>query len=145
MVETPAAALLARHLVREVDFVSIGTNDLTQYTTAADRGIASLAPYHDPVAPPVLKLIAMTASAAAEANIPVGVCGGAAADPVAAVLLLGMGVRELSVPPTEIDVVRSLVTELDPVLARELAAQAVELPDAEDVRELVTDAIGWLS
>ncbi len=145
MVETPAAALLARHLAKVVDFVSIGTNDLTQYTAAADRGLASLAQYHDPVAPPVLQLIRMTTDAAIAEDIHVGVCGGAAADPVAATLLLGMGVRELSVPPTEIDVMRSLVADIDPVAARRLAELAVLLPDAAAVREEVTSAISGLA
>lgn len=141
MVETPAAALLAEHLVREVDFLSIGTNDLTQYTCAADRGIGGLAEYHDPLQPPVLALAAHTARTARAAGVPVGVCGAAAADPAAAILLLGSGVDELSVPAREVDAVRALVDELDPAVATELAEAALRLPDADAVRQLVAERL----
>lgn len=138
MIETPAAALLAPHLARRSDFFSIGTNDLVQYTAAADRGLSELAPYHDPAQPAVLQLIQTTCQAASDAGIPVAVCGEAASDPVTAALLLGLGVRELSVSPSLVDRIRWLVTQLDPVAVERTAREATLAPDADAVRELVT-------
>lgn len=142
MVETPAAALLAPHLARHAAFFSIGTNDLTQYTAAADRGEAALRRYHDPVAPPVLQLVQHTVDAGRAAGIPVGVCGAAASDPVAAAVLLGMGVDELSVPPGEVDPVRALVDELDAEQVTALARDVLELPDADAVRAEAHERLG---
>ncbi len=99
MIEIPAAAILARAILAEVDFVSIGTNDLTQYTMAADRMSAELAELTDPWQPAVLALIAQVADAGAELNKPVGVCGEAAADPALACVLVGLGVTSLSAAP----------------------------------------------
>ncbi|RPA19575.1 phosphoenolpyruvate--protein phosphotransferase [Gordonia sp. OPL2] len=99
MVEVPAAAILAPSILAEVDFVSIGTNDLTQYTMAADRMSAELATLTDPWQPAVLALIGMVARAGLEADKPVGVCGEAAADPLLACVLVGMGVTSLSAAP----------------------------------------------
>ena len=99
MIETPAAAMLADQIAREVDFLSIGTNDLAQYTLAMDRGHAELAARIDGVHPAVLRLIDATARGAATHGRPVAVCGGLASDPAAVPLLLGLGVDELSVVP----------------------------------------------
>ncbi|MFT4044900.1 MAG: phosphoenolpyruvate--protein phosphotransferase [Gordonia sp. (in: high G+C Gram-positive bacteria)] len=99
MIEIPAAAILAPAILAEVDFVSIGTNDLTQYTMAADRMSSELAGLTDPWQPAVLNLIAQVASAGAAAGKPVGVCGEAAADPSLACVLVGLGVTSLSVAP----------------------------------------------
>jgi phosphotransferase system enzyme I (PtsI) len=96
MVEIPSAALLAHRMLEVVDFLSIGTNDLTQYTMAADRMATDLAHLTDPWQPAVLQLIAITAHAGVEAGKPVGVCGEAAADPLLATALIGMGVTSLS-------------------------------------------------
>lgn len=142
MVETPAAALLAPHLARHAAFFSIGTNDLTQYTAAADRGEAALRSYHDPVAPPVLQLVQRTVDAGRAAGIPVGVCGAAASDPVAAAVLLGMGVDELSVPSGEVDPVRALIDGLDADAVTALARHVLELPDADAVRAEAHDRLG---
>ena len=97
MVEIPAAAIMARHIVAEVDFVSLGTNDLTQYTMAADRTLGSLGAFGDPWHPAVLRLIRMICEGAA--GKPVGVCGEAAADPLLAAVLVGLGVSSLSMSP----------------------------------------------
>ena len=97
MIEIPAAALMARQFAREVDFFSVGTNDLTQYTLAMDRGHPKLAPKIDGLSPAVLQLIAMTTRAAKTEGKWVGVCGGIASDPQAVPLLIGLGVAELSV------------------------------------------------
>jgi phosphoenolpyruvate-protein phosphotransferase len=136
MIETPASALLAKHLAPRCAFFSVGTNDLTQYVAAADRGLGALGAYQDPAQPAVLRLIAMTCEAAEIAGIPVAVCGEAASDPATAALLLGLGVEELSVAPSLVDRTRWLVTQLDPAATRLTARQALELPDADAVREL---------
>ena len=96
MVEIPSAALLAHRMLEVVDFLSIGTNDLTQYAMAADRMATDLAHLTDPWQPAVLQLIAITAHAGTEAGKPVGVCGEAAADPLLATALIGMGISSLS-------------------------------------------------
>lgn len=96
MVEVPSAALLAHRMLEQVDFLSIGTNDLTQYAMAADRMASDLAHLTDPWQPAVLQLIAITAHAGAEAGKPVGVCGEAAADPLLATVLVGLGITSLS-------------------------------------------------
>ena len=96
MVEVPSAALLAHRMLEVVDFLSIGTNDLTQYTMAADRMATDLAHLTDPWQPAVLQLIAITAEAGRQAGKPVGVCGEAAADPLLACALVGMGITSLS-------------------------------------------------
>ena len=98
MIETPASALIADRMSAEADFLSIGTNDLTQYVLAIDRGHGDLASQLDGLHPAVLRLIAMTAEAARAAGKPVAVCGALGADPLAAPLLLGLGIEELSVP-----------------------------------------------
>ncbi|MCC5947857.1 MAG: phosphoenolpyruvate--protein phosphotransferase [Nitriliruptoraceae bacterium] len=141
MIETPAAALLAPHLARRCAFFSIGTNDLAQYTTGADRGLGELGSYQDPAQPAVLQLVAMSCEAAAAAGIPVAVCGEAASDPAAAALLLGLGVDELSVAPSLVDRVRWLVTELDPVATRRAAQQALRAPNATAVREIAAELL----
>lgn len=112
MVEIPAAAVLAEEFVKEVDFFSIGTNDLTQYTLAVERGNAAVAHLYAPEHPAVLRLIAMTAQAAAERHIPCGMCGEAAGDPKLAPAFVGMGVNELSMSPRRVPAVRKLLSEL---------------------------------
>ena len=99
MVEVPAAALRAKDILAEVDFVSIGTNDLAQYTMATDRLLGSLVDLLDVWQPAVLDLVAATAAAGVETGKPVGVCGESASDPVMALVLTGMGVRSLSMSP----------------------------------------------
>jgi phosphotransferase system enzyme I (PtsI) len=96
MIETPAAALLAEELLTHVDFASIGTNDLAQYTLAADRTVGALADLNDPWQPAVLRLVQAAAQAGVRTGKPVGVCGEAAADPLLACVLVGMGVTSLS-------------------------------------------------
>lgn len=112
MVEIPAAAVLAEEFAKEVDFFSIGTNDLTQYTLAVERGNAAVAHLYAPEHPAVLRLIAMTAKAAAERHIPCGMCGEAAGDPKLAPAFVGMGVNELSMSPRRVPAVRKLLSEL---------------------------------
>jgi phosphocarrier protein FPr len=137
MVETPAAALKAATLMPEVDFVSIGTNDLAQYTLAAERGnpnVSHLVREHDPS---VLRLIATACSAAGQAGVPVAVCGAAAEDARMVPLLLGLGVRELSVSPPNVGAVKAQVRDVDLGQAAALAAAALGSRTAEEVLALV--------
>jgi phosphocarrier protein FPr/phosphocarrier protein len=136
MIETPAAALNASALLREVDFLSIGSNDLTQYTLAMDRGHAALAGRTDALHPAVLKLIALTANAGIEAGKTVAVCGGVAADRIAVPILLGLGVRELSVVPAAIPAIKRQIRAVRIADCRALASRCLELGSAAAVRSL---------
>ncbi|SMP62866.1 PTS system, glucose-specific IIBC component [Desulfonatronum zhilinae] len=135
MVETPSAALLAGQFAREADFFSVGTNDLTQYTLAMDRGHPRLAAHCDGLDPAVLALIHKAARAAAAHGKWCGVCGGLAGDPEAVPILIGLGVTELSVGAASIPGVKALVRTLNMARCRELAAQALNLDSAAQVRE----------
>ncbi|HET9511529.1 MAG TPA: phosphoenolpyruvate--protein phosphotransferase [Sphingomonas sp.] len=136
MVETPAAAIGADVIAEACDFLSIGTNDLTQYALAMDRGNASVAGGIDGLHPAVLRLIAATCDGAAVHGVPVGVCGGMAADPLAAPILVGLGVTSLSVPPARITATRALVAGLSQAQAKAHAAAAQRLTCAAEVRAL---------
>jgi multiphosphoryl transfer protein len=136
MIETPAAALMADRIVADADFLSIGTNDLTQYTLAMDRGHPELAARLDALHPAVLRLIARTAGAAISHGRRVAVCGGLASDPTAAPILIGLGVHELSVVPSFIPQLKALISGVSLDTCRELARQALELETAEAVRAL---------
>jgi phosphoenolpyruvate-protein kinase (PTS system EI component) len=137
MIETPAAALNASVLLREVDFLSIGSNDLTQYTLAMDRGHAALAGRSDALHPAVLKLIALAADAGIEAGKTVAVCGGIAADRIAVPILLGLGIRELSVVPAAIPAIKRPIRALRMADCRALASRCLELGSAAEVRSLI--------
>ena len=137
MVEVPAAALLADAFAREVDFFSVGTNDLTQYTLAMDRGHPKLAPQVDGLNPAVLRLIAMTVEGAHAHGRWVGVCGGIGADPQAVPLLIGLGVDELSVSVPAIPAVKAQVRTLSREECAGWAKRALAMDGAADVRTLV--------
>jgi phosphotransferase system enzyme I (PtsI) len=107
MIEVPAAALRARDLAGEVEFFSVGTNDLAQYTCAADRQLGGLAPLQDPWQPALLDLVAIAAEAAHEAGRQCGVCGEAAGDPALACVLTGLGVTSLSMSAPSLPRVRA--------------------------------------
>jgi phosphocarrier protein FPr len=139
MVEVPAAAVMAAQFARESDFFSIGTNDLTQYTLAMDRGHPKLAPQVDGLNPAVLRLIAHTVKGARPAGKPVGVCGGIASDPAAVPILIGIGVNELSVSLPAIPTVKAQIRTLRLDACRELAERALAAESAEEVRALVPD------
>jgi phosphoenolpyruvate-protein kinase (PTS system EI component) len=142
MVETPAAALLADRFLAEADFLSIGTNDLTQYVLAMDRGNALLAGQIDALHPAVLQLIARAAAAGAAAGKPVGVCGGLAADTIAAPLLIGLGISELSMPPAVIPAAKAAIASVTLTQCREIAAQALKLDTAVAVQALLQECFG---
>ncbi|MDF3021441.1 MAG: ptsP [Steroidobacteraceae bacterium] len=141
MIETPASALLATQIAAEVDFLSIGTNDLTQYTLAMDRGNAAVATRVDGLHPAVLALIAKVGEAGGKQGKLVAVCGGLASDPAAAPILLGLGVRELSVVPTLVPAVKARVSSLTLAACRDLAQRALELDSAEAVRSLAREML----
>jgi len=137
MIEIPAAALIAPALAQEVDFFSIGTNDLTQYTLAIDRGHPTLSGQADGLHPAVLRLISMTVEAAHAHGKWVGVCGELAADVLAVPMLVGLGVDELSVSARSIALVKARVRELNFAACQRLAQQALMLPGAHEVRAFV--------
>jgi phosphoenolpyruvate-protein kinase (PTS system EI component) len=133
MVEVPAVAVAAERFAREVDFFSVGTNDLTQYTMAADRGNEAVADLLAEPAPAVLRLVAAVAEGARAHGRWVGVCGELAGDPAAAVLLAGLGVEELSMAAPRIPAVKEALRGVTLAEARELAAAALDLDDAAAV------------
>jgi phosphocarrier protein FPr len=142
MVEVPSAALGAGSLAAEAAFLSIGTNDLVQYTMAAERGNGGVARLSDPLHPAVLGLVGRVVEAARPHGCRVAVCGEAASDPQAVPLLVGLGVDELSVTPRRIPLVKAQIRELDVAGAADLARRALALDDAAGVRDLVRGAAG---
>jgi phosphocarrier protein FPr len=137
MIEVPAAALLADQFAAEVDFFSIGTNDLTQYTLAMDRGHPRLAPQVDGLSPAVLRLVDQTARAAQRHGRRTAVCGGIAGDPQAVPLLVGLGIDELSVTVPAIPAVKAQIRRLRMADCRALAQKALACATAAEVRALV--------
>ena len=142
MVEVPAAALLAEEYAPEVDFFSIGTNDLTQYTLAIDRQNPELAASADSLHPAVLRLVRRTVEGAEKHGKWVGICGGIAGDPFGASLLVGLGVTELSMTPRDIPAVKARLRANDYAKLRALAERALEQDSAEAVRRLDREAQG---
>src|SRR5438094_10514169 len=139
MIEVPAAALGAEQFAPEVDFFSLGTNDLTQYTMAAERGNAAVAELADGLHPAVLRLIRSVAEAANEHGKWAGVCGELASDPVAVPVLVGLEIAELSANAPAIPAVKQAVRSVDAEAARDLAEHALKLSSAAEVRQLVAD------
>jgi len=139
VVEVPAAALQATAFAEHVDFFSIGTNDLTQYTLAADRGNDRVAEYHNALHPAVLGLIFRTVEAARKAGCPVEVCGEVAADAQAVPLLLGLGIDALSVSPQSLPAVHQMVRAVNYEDSKDLARTALEATDAETVRRQIQE------
>ncbi|VVO41621.1 phosphoenolpyruvate--protein phosphotransferase [Pseudomonas fluorescens] len=135
MIEVPAAALMAEQLARYADFLSIGTNDLSQYTLAMDRDHAGLAARVDALHPALLRLIAQTCAGAAKHGRWVGVCGALASDPLATPVLVGLGVSELSVSPLQIGEIKDRVRHLDAAQCRQLSQGMLDLSSAKAVRQ----------
>ncbi|WP_042056799.1 phosphoenolpyruvate--protein phosphotransferase [Acidomonas methanolica] len=140
MVETPAAAATADMLVRHADFLSIGTNDLTMYTLAVDRGTSFQSELYSALHPGVLRLIATTVTAALRARRPISICGEFAADPRAAALLIGLGVRTLSMTPSAIPVVKRAIRGLSFEDCDALQHQALLMSDPLALRALLETA-----
>ena len=139
MVEVPSVALQATLFAEVCDFFSIGSNDLTQYVLAVDRGNDLVANRYSELHPAVLALIKRTADAARAADIPVSVCGEVAGNPVATPILLGLGVDQLSASPIYIPGVKRLIRRISHADAQQLAREALVLSDAEDVQALLND------
>jgi len=157
MIEVPGAALIADALARECDFFSIGTNDLTQYTLAVDRGNERVAHLYDPLHPGVLRLIDRTVRAARRARRAVSVCGEMASNPLAVPILVGLGIEELSGTASAVPVVKEIVRALDAQEAEKDAREALEAGSAAEVHAIATrrlresgllehpDIGGWLA
>jgi phosphoenolpyruvate-protein phosphotransferase/dihydroxyacetone kinase phosphotransfer subunit len=139
MVEVPSAALLSDSMAEQVDFFSIGTNDLTQYTLAAERGNPALSELADALHPAVLRLIGKVAESAHARGRWVGVCGELAGEKLAAPVLVGLGVDELSMNPGTIPAIKYILAQVDSAQARELADQVVNCNGASDVRHRVQE------
>jgi phosphoenolpyruvate-protein phosphotransferase (PTS system enzyme I) len=140
MVEVPAAAVRARHVAAACDFLSIGTNDLSQYTYAADRMAGELADLLDAWQPALLELVRLTAEAGSALGKPVGVCGEAASDPLLALVFIGLGVTSLSMAPVSVPAVRAAVAAHTLAECRGLAGLALEAEDGRAARTAVRDA-----
>ena len=137
MIETPAAALMAQEILGVVDFVSLGTNDLTQYAMAADRLVGDLSALNDPWQPAVLRLAAMAGEAGAATGKPVGVCGEAAADPLLAIVLVGLGASSLSMSPRSLAGVADRLGRVTFAQCEEAARRALDAISARDARAAV--------
>jgi phosphocarrier protein FPr len=142
MIEVPSAALMADVFAPEIDFFSIGTNDLTQYTLAMDRGNSSLASKHDGLHPAVLRLIAHTIESAHKHGKRADICGELGSDAAAIPILLGLGMDELSVSVPSIPTVKAQVRSLNISELRSLAGEALNCSTAQEVRELVKNRLG---
>jgi phosphotransferase system enzyme I (PtsI) len=136
MIEVPGAALAADAFAAETDFFAIGTNDLTQYTLAIDRGDEQVADLFNPLHPAVLRLIQFAAASAVRARIPVSVCGEVAGDPRFTPLLLGLGIRTLSMAPANIPRIKQRVRNLTLGQAEAMAARIMAESDEQRIAEL---------
>ncbi len=136
MVEVPSAAVLAASIAAECDFFSIGTNDLAQYALAADRGDPEVAGYYRPASPAVLRMIKWVVDAAAAADKPVAVCGELAGDPLGAAMLVGLGIRELSMAPVLLPGVQEACRGFDSAALALLAGKALECAEAREAEEI---------
>jgi phosphotransferase system enzyme I (PtsI) len=141
MVEVPSSAVMARELAREVDFFSIGTNDLIQYSLAVDRSNELVARLYQPTSPAVLRLIAQVVEAGRAEGIPVSMCGEMAADPLMVPVLLGIGLESFSMSPQAAPVVRALVRQLSYRESVDLARQACKMSTAREVEEFLLERL----
>jgi phosphotransferase system enzyme I (PtsI) len=144
MVEVPSSAVMARELAREVDFISIGTNDLIQYSLAVDRSNNLVADLYRPTSPAVLRLIAEVISAGEAEDTDVSMCGEMAADPLMVPVLVGLGLRSFSMNPQAVPVVRALIRQLSYREAGQIARQAMKLVTARDVEEYLLERLAFL-
>ncbi|MDD2947928.1 MAG: phosphoenolpyruvate--protein phosphotransferase, partial [Rugosibacter sp.] len=137
MIEIPAAALAISPFVRNLDFLSIGTNDLIQYTLAIDRTDGAVAHLYDPLHPAVLQLILKTLQAGARSRLPVSVCGEMAGDPKLTRLLLGMGLRQFSMHPAQILEVKQQILKADTTLLAPQVSRLLKLDDSAKIADLM--------
>jgi phosphotransferase system enzyme I (PtsI) len=141
MVETPAAVMMLDALIREVDFVSIGTNDLIQYTLAVDRGNKDVADLYNACDPAVLRLLRRSLDVANEAGVPANVCGQMSGSVMYTQLLLGLGLRQLSVPPSAIPEVKQVCRSVSVTECREIAEKALAMDTAREVKAYLRDQL----
>ncbi len=141
MIEVPSAVMTADILAQEADFFSIGTNDLIQYTLAVDRRNQEIAYLYQPCHPGVLRMIQQVIHAAARVNLPVSVCGEIAGDPGLAMLLVGMGIEELSMAPIVIPEIKNLVRKMSFDRARALASRVLGLTSAEEIHKEISEEL----
>jgi phosphoenolpyruvate-protein phosphotransferase (PTS system enzyme I) len=142
--ELPSAALTADLLAAEADFFSVGTNDLIQYLLAVDRSDPRLSSLYQPLHPAVLRAIRNVVDAANGAGVPLAVCGEMASDPLHALILLGLGVRDLSMSPASIPKIKAAVRRCEAARAEEVARACLSLPTAEDIERLARESLGVL-
>jgi len=145
MVEIPSAAVTADRLIKEVDFFSIGTNDLIQYTLAVDRGNIKVNHLYDSFHPAVLRLIQNTIAAARKAGKTAGMCGELAGNPLAALLLLGMGLEEFSMSPSGILKVKKIIRSVDKAFAGTVAGKVMEMEEPEEIKAYLENVLKDLS
>ena len=145
MIETPGAALSADALALEADFFAIGTNDLTAYTLAVDRGEADLAALYDPMHPAVLRLVQFATEAAVRMRMPVSVCGEMAGNPRLTPLLLGLGLRSFSMNAASVPRVKQVVRAVNIEDCTKLARRVMEQSDSAAIAEMVDDFMGRLA
>jgi phosphotransferase system enzyme I (PtsI) len=141
MVEVPAAALMIDAFVREVDFISLGTNDLTQYTLAADRSNMDVADLYNATDPAVLKLIQWSVDAALRAGIPANLCGQMSSNPLHTMLLLGMGLTQLSVTPSAIPEIKQVCRSVTIEQCRSVAKKALSMENAQNIQSLLGETL----
>lgn len=139
MIEVPAAAMMADQLAKEVDFFSIGTNDLIQYTLAADRTNENVAYLYNPGDPAVLRLIAGVVQAANQAGIAVNVCGEMSGEPLYTILLIGMGLRQLSATPHNIPEIKKLIRSITLEEAKQVAREVMQMDNARDINSYLRE------
>ena len=137
MIETPASAVMAEVFARHCDFFSIGTNDLVQYMTAADRGNAAVSALYNPMNPAVLRVINHTISAGAAAGIEVSVCGDMAANTEFCELLLGMGLKKFSVPLPMVGRIKHKISTVDIKTAKTTAEKVLAAGDENEVKKIL--------
>jgi len=137
MIETPAAAILAEEFAKEVDFFSIGSNDLTQYTLAVDRTNNKISPLFEDMHPAVLRLIHSTVKIAKKYDLDVSICGEMAGNPNAIALLLGMGLRILSVSPGNIPLVKKIIRQLTISECEKFGKNILKMRKFEEIKILV--------
>jgi phosphotransferase system enzyme I (PtsI) len=144
MIEIPAAAYTADLLAREVDFFTIGTNDLIQYCLAVDRSDARVSRLYEPLHPSILRVIVMVRRAAVRQRIPVSLCGEMASDPALLTLLVGLGLKEFSMTPGAIGIAKQVLAEVRSDDLRALARRVLRLPTVEEIEQELTASLGRL-
>jgi phosphotransferase system enzyme I (PtsI) len=141
MVEVPAAVMMLDHFVPEVDFISIGTNDLIQYTLAVDRSNKEVAPLYNASDPSVLRLIEMSVRAAGQGSVAVNLCGQMSGNPIYTSLLLGLGLRALSVPPSALPEIKKICRSVTIPQCEEVARRAMAMDGASQIENLLKDQL----